>query len=214
MKFGLVFFDVDSTLVDFEGIDWLAGADPRIAELTRRAMEGEIPLEQVYSERLAIVRPTREKVAQLGAEYVAHLLPDAKETVTELRRRNVDVHLISAGVDQAVQEVARALELSPRAVHAVRLDFDADGNYAGFDRRTPLTRAGGKELVILNLRSRAKGKVALIGDGASDLEAKPALDLFIGFGGVVARDPVRRGADRFIDEPRLWPVVELLEEYS
>ena len=43
-----------------------------------------------------------------------------------------------------------------------------------------------------------KGKAAFIGDGASDLEAKPAVDLFIGFGGVHMRPRVRENADVFV----------------
>ena len=40
----------------------------------------------------------------------------------------------------------------------------------------------------------------MIGDGASDLEAKPAVDLFIGFGGVHIRPLVRDNADVFVTE--------------
>ena len=42
----------------------------------------------------------------------------------------------------------------------------------------------------------------MIGDGASDLEAKPAVDLFIGFGGVHTRPVVRDNADVFVTEMR------------
>ena len=40
--------------------------------------------------------------------------------------------------------------------------------------------------------------VVMMGDGVSDLEAKGEVDLFIGFGGVVAREPVKVGADAWI----------------
>jgi phosphoserine phosphatase len=52
----LVIFDCDSTLSTIEGIDELARLSDsenevavRIAALTKRAMEGDIPLEAVYS---------------------------------------------------------------------------------------------------------------------------------------------------------------------
>jgi phosphoserine phosphatase len=62
--FASVILDVDSTLTGIEGIDWLAehrGADlgARVTELTDRAMRGEIALDAVYGERLALVRPSR-----------------------------------------------------------------------------------------------------------------------------------------------------------
>ena len=87
-------------------------------------------------------------------------------------------------------------------MHAVRLSFEENGTYLDFDRRSLLTRAGGKELVVRAVRARSKGGAAMIGDGASDLEAKPAVDLFIGFGGVHTRPVVRDNADVFVTEMR------------
>jgi len=37
--------------------------------------------------------------------------------------------------------------------------------------------------------------VAMVGDGATDMEARPPADVFVGFGGVAVRPDVRRGAD-------------------
>ena len=70
MTYRFAFFDVDSTLVTIEGIDVLAGGDPEIARLTGAAMNGEIPLDQVYATRLERIRPGREQVAQLASIYV------------------------------------------------------------------------------------------------------------------------------------------------
>lgn len=211
-KFGLVFFDVDSTLVALEGIDFLAKGDPRIVELTKKAMSGEIPLEEVYGRRLEVIRPSLEDVHELSEEYKRRLLPDARATIDALRERGVDVHLVTAGIEQAILPLAASLGLQPRAVHAVRLSFNDDGSYRDYDRRTPLTRTGGKELVVMDVRVRAKGKVAMVGDGVSDLEAKPVVDLFIGFGGVAVRERVRAEADVYIEEPRLGSIVKILEE--
>ena len=49
----------------------------------------------------------------------------------------------------------------------------------------------------------------LVGDGATDLEARPAVDAFIAFAGVVRRQDVVDRADRVIDGPSLAPVVPL-----
>ena len=59
--YGTVVFDCDSTLSTIEGIDELCdivgveAAD--VAELTTRAMAGELPLEEVYARRLELLRP-------------------------------------------------------------------------------------------------------------------------------------------------------------
>ncbi|MBV8544167.1 MAG: HAD-IB family phosphatase [Acidobacteria bacterium] len=195
-----VFFDVDSTLVTIEGIDVLADGNPAIAKLTDAAMNGEIPLDQVYAKRLEMIRPSKDRVEQLGALYVRSLVDGAKETIAALQDNGVIVHLVTAGIEQAIRKLADALNV--RSVHAVKLAFDAEGNYKDFDRRSFLTRPGGKELVVRDIRARSHGKAAFIGDGVSDLEAKPAVDLFIGFGGVVVRPRVKENADLYVTNLR------------
>jgi phosphoserine phosphatase len=210
MKFRFVFFDVDSTLVTIEGIDVLAGGNSEIAALTDAAMNGEIALDAVYAKRLDIIQPTREQVEALGARYVSSLTPGAKETIDTLRDNGAIVHLVTAGIAQAIAPLAAHLGIAPRNVHAVALKFDDDGRYADFDRRSFLARPGGKEIVVRDIRARTHGKAAFVGDGASDLEAKPAVDLFIGFGGVQSRSRVKENADVFIDDADLRAVLKHL----
>jgi len=198
MKYRFVFFDVDSTLVTIEGIDVLADGNPEIAKLTDAAMNGEIPLDQVYAKRLEMIRPSKERVERLGSTYVESVVGGAKETIAALQDNGVIVHLVTAGIEQAIVPLADALHVNSRNVHAVKLTFDANGNYKDFDRRSFLTRTGGKELVVRDVRARSHGKAAFIGDGVSDLEAKPAVDLFIGFGGVVVRPRVKENADLYV----------------
>jgi phosphoserine phosphatase len=200
MKYRFAFFDVDSTLVTIEGIDFLAGSNPEIARLTDAAMNGEIPLDQVYAKRLEIIQPSRDKVEELAATYLRSLVDGAQTTIAALQEAGVIVHLVTAGIEQAIRPLADALNI--RNVHAVALRFDPKGNYEDFDRRSFLTRPGGKELVVRDIRARSHGKAAFIGDGVSDLEAKPAVDLFIGFGGVVVRPRVKENADVYITELR------------
>lgn len=40
----------------------------------------------------------------------------------------------------------------------------------------------------------------MVGDGATDLEARPPADVFVGFGGVAVRAAVRDGADLFVTD--------------
>src|SRR5437868_6924325 len=146
MTFRLIFFDVDSTLVTIEGIDVLAGGNPEIAKLTEAAMNGEVPLDEVYARRLEIIRPARAAVEALAQTYIESLVDGAQEVVATLRRDGHVLHLVTAGIEQAILPLAERLGI--RNVHAVRLFFDDDGNYKDFDRRSLLTRAGGKELVV------------------------------------------------------------------
>jgi len=48
-----------------------------------------------------------------------------------------------------------------------------------------------------------------VGDGISDLMARPAVDLLVGFGGVVRRERVAAEADVFIECDSLAPILPL-----
>lgn len=214
-RYRLVFFDVDSTLVTIEGIDVLADGNPEVTRLTVAAMNGEIPLDQVYARRLEMIRPSRQAIEALGARYVSSLTPGADETVNALLAAGAEVHLVTAGIAQAIAPLAERLGIPSRAVHAVPLRFDGAGAYVDFDRRSFLVRPRGKEIVVRDVRARVHGNAAFVGDGASDLEARPAVDLFIGFGGVHTRALVRENADVFVAEPRISAVLpHLLDEGS
>jgi phosphoserine phosphatase len=206
--FRSVVFDCDSTLAAVEGVDALAAevAD-EVRALTAAAMEGRVPLEEVYGRRLALIRPSRAMVEALGAAYAAALVPGARETVAALRAAGKTVRVLSGGLAPAVEAVAAELGIAPRDVGAVGVRFDADGAYAGFDETSPLARAGGKAAV---LRAWALPRpVLLVGDGATDLEARPAVDAFAAYMGVAWRPAIAAAADFVLREPDLRAVLRI-----
>lgn len=207
--FATVVFDCDSTLVGVEGIDELArgGHADAIRALTDAAMAGEVRLEDVYARRLEIIRPTRAQVEAVGRLYVDTLVPDTREVVAALRWLGKTVRIVSGGLRPAVEAVGRELGLSPGDVAAVAIDFDGDGAYAGFESSSPVARSGGKEGVIRawNLPRPA----LLVGDGATDLEARPAVDAVAAYMGVVWRAAVAEGADFVLRDRSLAPVLAL-----
>jgi phosphoserine phosphatase len=206
--FASVVFDCDSTLVAVEGIDELSGpfrAD--IQALTDAAMDGSVPLEEVYGRRLAIIRPTQAQVEQVGMMYVRTLMPHARETVAALRWLGKTVRIVSGGLRPAVCAVARELGLSDEDVVAVGIHFDAAGEYAGFDDASPLTRNGGKTEVIAAWGLPRPS--LLVGDGITDREARPAVDAFAAYTAIVERPAAVDGADFVLREPSLAAVLAL-----
>jgi len=208
-RFRTVLFDCDSTLSAIEGIDELAIHCRRdVEQLTDAAMRGQIPLEEVYGRRLRLVQPTRAAVEALGREYVARLVPDAAESVAALQAAGVDVRIISGGLLPAVLAVARAVGVDASNVAAVNLTFNADGSYAGFDSSSPLTMSGGKRAAIE--RWAVNRPAMMVGDGTTDLEARPVVDLFVAFAGVVERPNVVNAADAVVRTNSLAPVLPLV----
>ena len=209
-RFRTVLFDCDSTLTSLEGIDRLAGDRPELAALTAAAMSGRMALEDVYRERLELVRPGRDAVARLAADYLTHAVEDAGAVIAALARAGVDVHVVSGGLLSAVATFAAALGLPHESVHAVDVRFDEEGRYAGFDEASPLARSHGKEALVRELAPKLARPVLFVGDGVTDLEAAPAVDLFVAYAGVVDRPAVSAAAPVVIRSASLAPVLPLV----
>ncbi len=208
-RYRTVIFDCDSTLSAIEGIDELAaGHREAIEALTNSAMRGEVPLETVYGARLELIRPTRDAVDALGARYIAAAVPDVRETLRALRAHGVVVKVLSGGLRQAILPFAAWLGLSDDDVAAVDLHFHPDGRYAGFDQASPLGRSGGKRAVVDSWRASLPRPIMMVGDGITDLEARPAVDRFVAYAGVVDRPAVTAAADTVIRTPSLLPILQ------
>ncbi len=198
----LLCFDCDSTLSSIEGIDELArlrgpAVLSRVEAMTRDAMDGVIPVEAVFGLRLAAIGPTRADVEAVSRRYLETVEPTAAATVLRLKALGWTPIILSGGFRQAILPLAASLGIA--RVEAVDLYFKDDGSYAGYDTAYPATRTGGKAEVIARLRAElGPERVVMVGDGVSDLESLPAADDFIGYGGFVARERVRRSARAFV----------------
>lgn len=198
----LICFDCDSTLSSIEGIDELArmrGKEvfSRVEALTNEAMNGLVRMEDVFGLRMEIVRPGSTEAAAVGRRYIETVEATAKATVSALAGMGWTPVVISGGFRQAIRPLADFLGIA--RVEAVDLYFSGDGSYKGYATDYPTTRTGGKAEVISRLRAEfAPEKVVMVGDGASDMETRPAVDLFVGYGGFVSREIVRRGSAAFV----------------
>lgn len=201
-RFNSVVFDVDSTLSGIEGIDWLAalrGADIEAwsAALTAGAMEGEFPIEAVYRERMHAVKPAMAEIELLGRAYIERIAPRARETLTELRARGIELVMVSGGLREAILPLARELGVDEQRIYAVSVFFDEEGNYAGFDEQSLLTRQNGKRTTVRDMGLR--GPILAVGDGMTDCDIKPVADSFAAFTGFMRREPVVQRADFVIE---------------
>jgi phosphoserine phosphatase len=226
LGFQRVVFDCDSTLVTVEGIDELArlkGLSEQIAELTRQAMDGLIPLEQVYAKRLDMLQPTRAELVRVGRVYRRTLVPQAAEVVAALQEAGLDVAIVSGGLKAAVLDLAASLKVPAANVHAVAVEMDElqgewwnylryrysgnpDERYLAF-APTPLAESDGKVAVLKSLGSDKR--TMMIGDGSTDLATRDVVRLFVGFGGVERRQAVADAADVFVEGPGLAAILPL-----
>ncbi|CAN6879888.1 unnamed protein product [Brassica oleracea] len=199
-----VCFDVDSTVCVDEGIDELAefcGAGKAVAEWTARAMGGSVPFEEALAARLSLFKPSLSKVEEYLQKRPPRLSPGIEELVRKLRANKIDVYLISGGFRQMINPVASILGIPRENIFANNILFGNSGEFVGFDENEPTSRSGGKAKAVQQIRKgRLYKTMAMIGDGATDLEArKPGgADLFICYAGVQLREAVAAQADWLI----------------
>ncbi|KAL8603481.1 hypothetical protein ACOMHN_038622 [Nucella lapillus] len=200
-KADAVCFDVDSTVCLDEGLDELAafcGVGGEVRAWTQRAMGGTVTFREALSERLKILQPSLQQVQDFLASKPPQLSPGIEELIRLLHARKTAVFLVSGGFRQLIEPAARILNIPPENIFANRLLFE-NGRYSGFDPEEPTSESGGKPRVVALLKARHGFRtVVMIGDGATDLEAVPPADAFIGYGGNVVRASVQQNAAWFV----------------
>lgn len=199
-RYAAVVFDVDSTLTGIEGIDWLAErrGEPlatQIRVLTEQAMAGAIPLESVYARRLELIRPTRAELRELSSAYVDAVQPGARALCASLLLAGCSIAIVSGGLREAILPLAHHVGIDDEDVHAVDVDFDANGNFIGLRPSQPLATQQGKPVVLHALLEEFERPIVMVGDGATDAAVRGVTDAFIAFTGVTRRAAVVAVAD-------------------
>ncbi|KAK3866569.1 hypothetical protein Pcinc_022891 [Petrolisthes cinctipes] len=197
-----VCFDVDSTVITDEGLDQLAafcGKDQEVKKLTMEAMQGGLEFQTALRRRLNIITPSLETIQNFTRSNPPRLTKDVDLLVEALQARDVDVYLVSGGFCSLIAPVAKMLNIPLENIFANRLKFFFDGKYGGFDEAQRTSRSGGKAEVVSYLKKKeGYSRLVMIGDGITDMEACPPADAFIGFGGNVVRETVKKSATWFV----------------
>ena len=175
--------DMDSTIIGCECLDELAdyaGVKAEVAELTERAMRGEIAFEGALRERVAKLRGMSQAVlARCYAERV-RLNPGARTLVRTMSAHGVRCVLVSGGFDAFTGPVAKAAGFARH--HANHL-LTEDGRLTGVVAEPIL----GREAKLDALHSHAAeldiglDAALAVGDGANDLAMIQAAGLGVAY---------------------------------
>ncbi|EDW30191.1 GL22628 [Drosophila persimilis] len=201
----IVCFDVDSTVICEEGIDELAeycGKGTEVARVTKEAMGGAMTFQDALKIRLNIIRPSQQQVVDFIRERPSTLSKNVKRFVAQLKADGKQVYLISGGFDCLIAPVATELGIPLAHVYANKMLFDYQGAYDSFDITQPTSRSGGKAEAVAMIKQQHADDalITMLGDGATDLEAVPPANYFIGFGGNVVRPEVYRRAQYYVTD--------------
>ncbi|HTW54618.1 MAG TPA: phosphoserine phosphatase SerB [Stellaceae bacterium] len=178
----LLVADLESTIIENEMLEELAdflGLRGPVAEITRRAMNGEIDFVGALAERVALLRGLPDSVLGEAAARI-RIMPGARALIATSRRNGVMTALVSGGFTVFAEWVAA--ELGFDRVVANRLDI-ADGKLAGAVR-PPIVTAATKHETLLALAAELDiglEATLAVGDGANDLPMLQAAGLGIAF---------------------------------
>ena len=167
----LLIADMDSTMIRQECIDELAdeaGVGARVAEITARAMNGELDFEGALRERVGLLKGLPETViAQVLRDRIT-LMPGGKVLLATMKANGAYAALVSGGFTAFTESVAGKLGFDENRANTLHVE---DGKLAGTVAEPILGKAA--KLQTLNEITARLGvtpaDAIAVGDGANDL---------------------------------------------
>ena len=206
---GLCVMDVDGTLILEEVIDLLgreAGCEEEIAQITSRAMRGELDFETSLRDRVSFLEGLPISVFDTVFKSI-QLTPNAQEFISILQKNGILVGLVSGGFTPIVERLAKSLGIAYFSANQVEVkDGHLTGKLVGAIISPELKQATleqwRKELKLPRERTIA------IGDGANDLLMLKSAELGIAF---CAKEVLKKEIPNHVDKRDFLEVLPLID---
>ncbi|MBM7423505.1 MULTISPECIES: phosphoserine phosphatase SerB [Spongiibacter] len=204
----LVAFDMDSTLIEAEVIDELAsaaGVGEKVAEITERAMRGEIDFKESFAARVALLKGLDESVLEGIAESLP-ITEGAERLVSTLKKLGYKTAILSGGFTYFGHYLQKRLGIdyvyaNELAIEEGRVTGEVSGVVVDGQRKAELLRE------IAQREGIDMEQVIAVGDGANDLPMLSIAGLGIAFR---AKPIVRENAKQSISTLGLDSILYLL----
>jgi phosphoserine phosphatase len=204
----LAVFDFDSTLMDGETIDFLAkplGLEERVAQITHRAMAGELDFFEALTTRVALLKGLpKSKVEEICSSLP--LMNGASEVVIGLKERGYKIICFSGGFRTATSPASK------------RLGIDADFSNILHEEGGVLTGKVGGDMMfgfskgdmivrLQNLLGINRENTLVVGDGANDLSMFEHADTRVAF---CAKSVLKEKATHCVDIKDLKEILKIV----
>jgi phosphoserine phosphatase len=163
--------DMDSTMITVECIDELAdyaGIKPQIAEITERAMQGELDFSEALRSRVALLSGLDIEVIETCLSERVRPMPGARILVQTMAGWGAHTVLVSGGFVQFANPVAAHIGFAAACANVMSI---ADGKLTG-TLDGPIVDADAKRDLLLKT-AHQKGidpsLIIAVGDGANDI---------------------------------------------
>ncbi len=204
----LVVFDVDSTLINDEAIELLAaraGKREEVAEVTERAMRGELDFEASLRERVLTLKGLDASVLE---EVSRELSPTkgAKELIAAIHSRGGKAAAVSGGFIQLLAPVKEKLGFDIERANTLEV---VDGKLTGQVIGKVIDRQAKADALLewADLLAVEQSKTIAVGDGANDLGMMEIAGLSVAF---CAKPVVQQKAKIALNERDLSLLIQLL----
>ncbi|WP_428540907.1 phosphoserine phosphatase SerB [Profundibacter sp.] len=163
--------DMDSTMIQQECIDELAaqaGIGDHVAQITARAMNGELDFEEALCERVGLLKGLDSAVIETVLANRITLMPGGKALLVTMKANGAYAALVSGGFTAFTGMVAETLGFDE---HRANTLIVADGKLTG-EVGQPILGRDAKVAALHEITARlglAADQVMAVGDGANDL---------------------------------------------
>ena len=178
----MVFFDMDSTLIQCEVIDELAkfaGVGQQVADITEAAMRGELDFKESFRRRMMLLKGMDESVLKGIAETLP-VTEGAPRLIATLKRLGYKIGILSGGFTYFAHVLQKAFGID--YVYANELDFK-DGKLTGQVKGEIVD--GKRKAELLQELAAKEGiqlkQVIAVGDGANDIPMLKIAGLGVAF---------------------------------
>ena len=204
----LVVFDVDSTLIQDEVIELLAevaGKRAEVAEVTERAMRGELDFAESLRERVAVLAGLPESVFSDVYQRITPT-PGVQELIDAVHAAGGLVGAVSGGFSQVLTPLAAKLGLDFARANDLEV---VDGKLTGKVEGRIVDRAVKAESLCewAAAANIPLSQTIAVGDGANDLDMLAAAALGVAFN---AKPLVREKAQIVIEKQDLRELIPVL----
>lgn len=197
----LLIADMDATMIDQECLDEIAakvGLKEKVADITARAMTGELAFEPALRERVALLTGLAESELEDVFNHQITLKPGGRTLIATMKKLGASTHLVSGGFKFFTSRVGKALGFDSDDAN----QFEIEGGKLTGKVIEPILGKDAK-LERLNFYA-AQHNVPLsatiaVGDGANDLPMLRAAGLSIGHDPKPAVEKEATGSIHFND---------------
>ena len=208
MKYRLILFDVDSTLIKQEVIDLLAdksGHGREVQQITARAMKGEIDFAQALSARVSLLEGLPESVFDEVVSQIS-FAEGFDELFSYLRKNGFLVGAVSGGFHNVLDKLFAQLQLDFLEANVLEV---VDGRLTGKITSAPIDRMAKARALreFAALHNIELENTVAVGDGANDIDMIEIAGLGVSYMG---KEILKEKADLHLEKAGLNALIQYL----